>query len=227
MTKALFVLGAISLLFSSTVSAVLIDFESTDTSSTGGVMNGNPYFEDGYQIVAGFGELYAFEDGWQNNRGSSNGTTVASIFSGGPGLDAAFSLTRADGAEFDLFSIDLAEFFNAGDAMGAGGSTVYTFTGSKAGTSVNRKFKLDGLSDGPGGAADFETLTFGTEWSGISSLFVSALNPSNTEFLNYMAFDNISVTTVAPLPTPIPAAAWLFGTAVLGLAGFHRRRKAA
>ena len=31
----------------------------------------------------------------------------------------------------------------------------------------------------------------------------------------------------SPSPVPIPAAAWLFGTALIGLFGFSKRRKAA
>jgi hypothetical protein len=38
-----------------------------------------------------------------------------------------------------------------------------------------------------------------------------------------LAFDNFSPSTAA---VPIPAAAWLFGSGLLGLAGMARRKKA-
>jgi hypothetical protein len=37
---------------------------------------------------------------------------------------------------------------------------------------------------------------------------------------------NISVTVAPPSAVPIPAAAWLFGSAMLGLFGVARRKKA-
>jgi ABC-type antimicrobial peptide transport system permease subunit len=41
------------------------------------------------------------------------------------------------------------------------------------------------------------------------------------------ALDNVSVLAVNPNPVPVPAAVWLFGTALIGLVGFGKRRKAA
>ena len=43
----------------------------------------------------------------------------------------------------------------------------------------------------------------------------------------YTAFDfvELSVTPISPNPIPVPAAVWLFATALAGLVGFTRRRK--
>lgn len=43
----------------------------------------------------------------------------------------------------------------------------------------------------------------------------------------YTAFDfvELSVAPISPNPVPIPAAIWLFGTALVGLLGFGKRRK--
>lgn len=45
----------------------------------------------------------------------------------------------------------------------------------------------------------------------------------------YTAFDfvELSVTPITPNPIPVPAAVWLFGTALIGLAGFSRRKQTA
>ena len=40
------------------------------------------------------------------------------------------------------------------------------------------------------------------------------------EFLSYMTISEVTVTAV-----PVPAAAWLFGSALIGLAGLRRTRK--
>lgn len=39
-------------------------------------------------------------------------------------------------------------------------------------------------------------------------------------------FDITSITIVDPAPVPVPAAVWLFGSGLIGLAGIARRRKA-
>ena len=64
----------------------------------------------------------------------------------------------------------------------------------------------------------WRTLTFGSEWTGIAELELgySATAVEST----YGGYDNIVVTAV-----PVPAAIWLFGTALIGLAGFSKRNK--
>ncbi|BAV33875.1 hypothetical protein SCL_1570 [Sulfuricaulis limicola] len=53
----------------------------------------------------------------------------------------------------------------------------------------------------------------------------------NSSFLFFDDYDQLlgqwtsMSLTVAPAPIPVPAAAWLFGSGLLGLAGIARRRK--
>jgi len=67
-----------------------------------------------------------------------------------------------DGSTFGLVSVDLAEY-----------STVFTsptvtFNGFKAdGTTVSKTFTLDGVIDGTGPAADFQTFSFGSEFANL------------------------------------------------------------
>jgi hypothetical protein len=38
---------------------------------------------------------------------------------------------------------------------------------------------------------------------------------------------DLNISVAAPSAVPVPAAIWLFGTALIGLVGFSKRRKAA
>jgi hypothetical protein len=118
------------------------------------------------------------------------------------------TMANQSGKLFDLHSIDV-EFYSSNlsgvgfDAievtgfLGAGGSVITTFS-FETGLSVP------------------ETLTFGNEWMGLTSIELSA-GPT----FNSLAVDNFVVTTV-----PIPAAFWLFGSG-LGFLGWFRRRQTA
>ena len=48
--------------------------------------------------------------------------------------------------------------------------------------------------------------------------------PGNVDIIE---FDHLAIGATGPNPVPIPAAIWLFGTALIGLVGFGKRRKAA
>ncbi len=50
---------------------------------------------------------------------------------------------------------------------------------------------------------------------------VSAYDPSGTYYIDSITGTLVQDTT----PTPIPAAAWLFGSGLLGLVGLRRRQK--
>ncbi len=51
----------------------------------------------------------------------------------------------------------------------------------------------------------------------------------NRSIANYRPLTNLSLAQVpaSPSPVPVPAAVWLFGTALIGLVGFSKRRKSA
>jgi len=111
------------------------------------------------------------------------------------------TLTADNGSAFDLTSIDLAE-------MDPGTATV-TFTGHLlGGGTVSQSFTLDGI----GGGSGFETFVF--------SGFTNLTHVDWTNESPFHQFDNIVVSTV-----PAPAAAWLLGSGLLGLAGAGRRRR--
>ena len=87
------------------------------------------------------------------------------------------------------------------------GSTAYWF--STINTGDQNTFRWTGATAGMDSAISFN----GTSWS----LYVDPdRNP-----LNFTLYDK------APSAVPVPAAVWLFGTALIGLVGFGKRRKAA
>ena len=202
----------LGLMFVSTVQAAVIDFEGMTTNSGGGIVNNN-YAEDGF-FVLGNTDLFGFADGWQNYRGASNGTTVAGLvgsLSGGQ-----FTLSRVDAGDFSLQSIDLAEVFESSDSAYEFNATQVIVTGQTTGnTTVQRTLSLDMLRDGQGGVDDFQTFSFDGSWGSLTSVQFATLEPNA-----YLSFDNI-VTGAAVVP--VPAAVWLFGSALAGL-GWMRRR---
>lgn len=78
-------------------------------------------------------------------------------------------------------------------------------------------------SSGEGGYASLDFLAMGGPILGTSILFTA--NPSSAfwdDSNNDYAFAGVEVSAV-----PVPAAVWLFGSALVGLLGFKRRRKSA
>jgi hypothetical protein len=206
--------------------AVTIDFNSASTIPSGGISNGNPYVEDGFAISTDYWTgVNALQDGWQSNRGSSNGTTTADVFSAANTTVVNFDLVRVDGGAFTLGSIDLAELFNNGDfAFSAAARSVAVTGTTVAGGTVSATLDIDLVSDGIGGVDDFQTFSFGTQWVSLLTVNFRASRPgpASNGFGTYINFDNI----VASAHTPIPPAVWLFGSGLLGLVGMARRKKA-
>ena len=123
-------------------------------------------------------------------------------------------MNAADGSLFNLHSLDIYFF----DPTTFGGSTI---TQNDADI---RAFDSEGeliteisvpYADGLG----WRTLEFDSTWSGIDYL---ELGYTASFELTYGGYDNIAVSTVVPLP----AAVWLFGSALFGLGVIRRGQKA-
>lgn len=182
---------------------LVLDFDSLPASLDGGIDVGNPLVEDGFRlfdpsVTERFDYFLSLADGWQNNRGSSNGTTTVSKLTNN-NSHVAFELSAVSGNAFDLISIDVAETFNVGDFYFYSAARTVFFTGKlSGGGTVGQSFDLDLISDGQGGQDDFETVLLNPAFKNLVSVEITAF--SGDPDLTYFNFDNIVVSLV-PEPT--------------------------
>ena len=115
-------------------------------------------------------------------------------------------ITHGAGAPFDLISFDLGE--QSSDEY-TPDPHVWVVGTKQSGGTVITDFTADGLFDGPGGIADFETLFPGDEFSDLASVQITDLSSEN------FFLDNISMV-------PEPGTAALL---MLGLTGLFAARR--
>jgi hypothetical protein len=112
-----------------------------------------------------------------------------------------------DGSEFGLISVDLAEYSDLFQTP-----RVVRFTGYRSdSSSVTNELVTDGIIDGTGPLADFETLYFGPQFARLTWVQVSTIGWS----LDNLVFD---------IPEPGAGALLVVGTALLGLRFLNRKR---
>lgn len=177
---------------------VNIDFQSLEHVDSTINNHGFTYSENGYTL---------------NDLGIHEFATFGTLESRYKGSTALFNntvggitrLTKSDTGAFTLNSIDLAE-------LGVNNNFDVFFTGTKSDASiVNQMFT---------GTGSLLTYTF----SGFDNL----LSVEWSQDSPFHQFDNINLTSGDDNPSavPIPAAAWLFGSGVLGFFGMRRRNQA-
>lgn len=134
---------------------------------------------------------------------SNNGSTGAIRFP----LLSSVRIQLSDGAAFSLNSVDLAEYNNAVTGI----QQTVEFRGLTSGNAtVSQSFIIDGLMDGAGGINDFETVSFSSEFTQLVHVDISS---------DMFSMDNLKINEI-----PIPAAAWLFLSGILGMAGLAVRK---
>jgi hypothetical protein len=115
-----------------------------------------------------------------------------------------FSFTN--GMSFDMISVDLAEF-----SVTVTNTTVrfigYRFNGSTVITNIT----TDGVIDGPGLSADFETFNFGPEFTGLSRVEIPTIGWS---------LDNLVVS----VPEPSALTLLLFAVGLVSARVFRQGR---
>jgi len=222
--KIKLILGASILLLVSVqvnASIVTIDFESLRVETDQSVIShGTSYTEDGFTLSVTCCEPAA---GPQDTSLRTTGTLAVeypgSTAMRGGTSNALITLTENEGDLFDLLSIDLAAF---------PGTTIVDGVLVPVDTGIPQVVTFEGIKFGGGTVTqtfehmDFLNLTtyslIGFNQLSLVSWFQGAGDPNTHQF------DNISVQLSV---IPIPAAVWLFGTAMIGLVGFGRRRKQA
>ena len=87
----------------------------------------------------------------------------------GPNKISQTTFSQIGGAPFALTSIDYAKWQS--DIPAPLYPATITVTGNQVGgTTVSTTLSLDGIFDGPGGQLDFQTATFGSDWTNLVSV---------------------------------------------------------
>jgi hypothetical protein len=111
-----------------------------------------------------------------------------------------------DGSSFDPVSVDLAEYSTAFQRP-----VVVQFVGYRPdGSTVTTNLVTDGIIDGTGPVADFQTFTFGPEFSGLTRVEIPTV---------LWSLDNLRLF----VPEPGTAALFVVGAIFLGLRFLRRK----
>lgn len=100
-------------------------------------------------------------------------------------LGSSLVFSFGDGSQFGLISVDLAEYSTV-----VSNAVTVPFVGYRQdGSTVTTSFTTDGVIDGSGPLADFETFTFGPEFSGLTRVEIPTFGWS---------LDNLAVAIPEP-----------------------------
>ena len=136
-----------------------------------------------------------------------NGTPYMDTFL----TQAPLSITTISGALFNLLTVDLAEY-----STGSAGAHSLTFSGYRSdGAVVSQIFTLDGIIDGTGPLADFETFMFNAEFYNLQSVTIEQHGYS---------MDNL-VLEVNAIPEPATSKLLLAATIAILLDYWRRKMR--
>ena len=144
--------------------------------------------------------------------GSYNGTPYIGVHQD-VGCCQEVLMSPVGGGTFGLHSVDLAEFISPSLTN----SAEFVRVTGVGGVAPQMNLMLDLVSDGPGGADDFQTFGFGPEWSGLTAVRFQGVAGHFASRIS-IGFDNVVVTTV-----PEPTSLVLLGTSLMF--GFTRYRR--
>jgi len=194
------IFSVVLLMLGSVAQAVTIDFDSTAPTYFGL----STYQEDGFTLTSNVpdGTLIDQNDVVRANLGVfSGGTTSQSLVWGENGTISTISIANDTATPFYLLALDASSMANASGQL--------TLTGTlSGGGTVQQVLNLNS-------ALTTYNITGMNNLSGLDISF-----DGSTYFAPF-DMDNVEMSLV-----PVPAAVWLFGSALVGLAGWSRRRNA-
>jgi hypothetical protein len=136
------------------------------------------------------------------------------------GLGQPVTFTRTDASLFTLNSVDVAELWLPGEPLNDFMDVVFSGLQSGGGM-LSLTFTLDGIRDGAGGVADFQTVMF-AGWTNLQSVTVTGRN-ANGAFGDY-AIDNVVFNDDGAVPEPTTWALLILGFGMVGHRIRQRRR---
>lgn len=178
--------------------ATVIDFESVLVPTEGALFVEDTFDIDGYRFNNFGGSMIVESSGPSS---TLDGVTLVS------NDYRRVEFTNIAGQAFDLYSLDIGDTPNAGIEGDFFLSAVL-----QGGGTLDYSFQSDSLRG-------LQTIVL--DWQGITSLTIRSEQLSTFDPDPGWRLDNIVVTAV-----PVPAAVWLFGSALAGL-GWMRRKQTA
>jgi hypothetical protein len=169
-------------------SATTIDLEEitvpVNTDSGAGDFNSAGYLFDISNNNVNFvnGEVFFNTEPYSYN--NSTYFYVAGVFNNG-WVYPSITVTPTSGALFTLQSLDIGEI-----VISLAADEIQVVGTYADGSQVVTTIVPDGITDGVGGNADFQTITFDSSWTGLSNLTFQAINSSNTAVFG---LDNIVI----------------------------------
>ena len=188
----------------------IVNFESA-IAAPFGALAPNPYLEGAYKFTAhGAQPLFVFTG--TESSVASDGTKAASQPIHSPDID----LARIDGQAFSLLSLDIGELLIRRPDSTA---KLVTFTGTlSGGGTVVASFVPDGIADGPGGVADFESFALPATFRNLLNVKITATGGVGDSGFQ---MDNLKLERV---PEPASVAIWGMLGVCAALGGVARRR---
>jgi len=123
-------------------------------------------------------------------------------------LSQSLTFSFTNGVVFGLSSVDLAEYSTV-----VSNAVTVQFIGHRVdGSTVTGGLTTDGIIDGTGPLADFQTFQFGPEWSGLSRVEIPTA---------LWSLDNLVVS----IPEPGTWALLILGSVLAGCRFWKRRRR--
>lgn len=209
MNKALAALIiAVAIYNPSTVFAAVVDFSSLSENGTGFLAIGNTVIQNGFKFssVGGVGNelgVWKNEDSNHPSGGALN-TSLLEYYAG-----SETTMTEINSNPFQLNAINLASW-----GVGQNGSMNVTFTGTKSDSSTVQQIFL--VSNSGGSTPFLQQFQFSSEFADLISVsFIQGTYVGSSAY----QFNNIVVNAV-----PVPAAVWLFSSALLGIGLIGKRR---